>query len=379
VSERDPADGPETLDPSSDPAWALRGHEQASVSISALAPFIRLLEEAGPELLERAADGSSALLSRWGISFADVGSDPTARLPYGLVLELLSWFIEVLQDPSAPLRAGAKLQRGDYELLEYLCGSCNTLGDSIVCLGRYYPLLIAAELELVRDGERAEARFRIAPGLPAPDAIHEFGLASNFAMSALHVEPEGVQLPLEICFAHRPPPHASQFESVFFSKVRFGCGYNAIVFPAALLQHPLRGRDPVLHRVLRRLADQELGALHDSNVFPAKVREAIEVELAQGAALEAVAGRLHMSAGALRSRLRQHGTTYSALLDRLRREKAKRALRQTELGVAELAHSLGFAHPPAFHRAFRRWFGVTPSSYREQDVPHPASRFWRRG
>ena len=102
----------------------------------------------------------------------------------GSSIELLLEFVDVLGDPSAPLRAGTKLQRGDYELLEYLCGSCATLGESIACLGRYYPLLIAAEHELWIEGERAEARFRIAPGLEAPDAIHEFGLASNFAMTA---------------------------------------------------------------------------------------------------------------------------------------------------------------------------------------------------
>jgi len=84
------------------------------------------------------------------------------------------------------------------------------------------------------------------------------------------------------------------------------------------------------------------------------------------------------SPSALRSRLRQHGTTYSALLDRLRRDHARRALRQSQLSIAEVAHSLGFAHPPAFHRAFRRWFGVTPSAFREAPNAHPASRLFSR-
>ena len=90
----------------------------------------------------------------------------------------------------------------------------------------------------------------------------------------------------------------------------------------------------------------------------------------RGAALEAVAARLHLSPSALRSRLRQHGTTYSAMLDRLRRDHAKRALRQSQLSIAEIGHRLGFAHPPAFHRAFRRWFGVTPNAYRDAPSVH---------
>jgi AraC-like DNA-binding protein len=352
----------------------------ATVSIAALAPFIRLLEETSPAALELATARAHKALARWGIALEDLGDgvDLTLRLPHGLVVELLLDFVDVLKDPSAPLRAGMKLQRGDYELLEYLCGSCNTLGESIACLGRYYPLLISAEHSLAIEGDRAETRFRIAPGIEAPDVLHEFAIASNYAMAILHVELENAQLPIEICFAHKAPEHAPLFAAIFGAPVRFGCEHNAIVFPTSMLEHPLRSADPLLHAVLTRQADRELSTLADQSAFPKKVREAIEVELTQGAALEAVAARLHISPGALRSRLRQHGTTYTDLLDRLRRDHAKRALRQTQLGVAEVAHNLGFAHPPAFHRAFRRWFGVTPNAFREAKITHPAARFWHR-
>jgi AraC-like DNA-binding protein len=352
----------------------------ATVSLTALTPFVRLLEEAGQDTVARASTRALDAFARWGLSFAQLEGDPTVRLPHGLVIELHDDFMDVLGEPSASLRAGTRLQLGDYELLEYLCGSCNTLGESIACLGRYYPLLIAAEHDLWIEGERAEARFRIAPGLAAPDSIHEFGLASNLTMCALHVTPEGVQLPIEVCFAHRAPDYAALFPQLFGCPVRFECEHNAIVFPVTMLDHPMRTADPLLHAVLTRLADQELSALADQSAFPAKVREAIEAELERGAALEAVAERMHVSPGALRSRLRQHGTTYSALLDRLRRDRARRALRQTQQSIAEVGHSLGFAHPPAFHRAFRRWFGVTPSAYRAAPSTHPASRlFPRRG
>lgn len=354
-------------------------HESASVCVTALAPFIRMLEAAGEPALLQAIERAEASVARWGLSLNELGADTTTRVPHGLVIELLLDFVDILGDPAAPLRAGAKLQPGDYELLEYLCTTCNTLGECINTLGRYYPLLISAEHELVIQGERAEARFRISPGLDAPDAIHEFGIASNFAMAILHLQLEGAQMPLEICFAHSAPPYAAVFEQVFLSPIRFDCGYNAIVFPVSMLSHPMRTADPVLHAVLRRLADQELGALVNHSAFPARVRDAIEEELVRGAMLGTVAERLHMSASALRSRLRQHGTTYSAVLDRLRRDHAKRALRQSHLSITEVAHALGFAYPPAFHRAFRRWFGVTPSAFREAPSSHPSARFWRRG
>ena len=254
---------------------------------------------------------------------------PTLRLPHALVVELMHDFVDVAGEPSAPLRAGFKLQLGDYELLEYLCTSCPTLGETIACLGRYYPLLIAAEYELHIEGDRAETRFQIAPGLAAPDCLYEFALASNFTMAALHLQLEGAQLPIEVCFAHaRAGACRAASRSCSSAPVRFGCEHNALVFPVSMLEQPMRTADPLLHAVLTRLADVELAALADQSAFPAKVREAIEAELEHGAALDAVAERLHMSASGLRSRLRQHGATYSAL--RRRPAPRPRAARAAE-------------------------------------------------
>jgi AraC-like DNA-binding protein len=367
--------------PSSKPPKATQAPERdpgaATVSPTALAPFMRLLEEIGPDAVAASMARGLSILERWGIAAADLEADATMRVPHGLAIDMFELFVSVANDPSAALRAGLKLQRGDYELLEYLCGSCETLGASIACLSRYYPLLISAQLELVKHGDRAELRYRMGEGLAAPAAMNEFALASNYAMSILHVKLENVLPPIEVMFAHAAPAHAPVFEQVFGVPVRFGAEHNAIVFPISMLDHPLRDADPVLHAVLKRLADHELSLLQELSAFPSKVRAAIEAELAHGAPLERVATRMHLSAGGLRSRLRQHGATYSSLLDAVRKDHARRALRDTQLGISELAHRLGFAHPPAFHRAFRRWFGVTPNMYREVKSEHPAARFWR--
>lgn len=359
------------------PEQPLRDASAATVSPTALAPFMRLLEEAGAQAVATAVERGLAVLARWGIAASDLEADPTMRVPHGLAVEMFEVFLAAAEDPSAALRAGLKLQRGDYELLEYLCGSCATLGDSIACLSRYYPLLISAELTLVTQAERAELRYRLAPGLAAPVAMNEFALASNYAMSILHIELDNALPPLEVTFTHPAPAYADVFAQVFGVPVRFRAEHNAMVFPRSMLAHPLRGADPVLHSVLRRLADYELSLLQELSTFPSKVRGAIEAELEHGAPLERVAARMHLSPGGLRSRLRQHGATYSRLLDAVRKEHARRALRDTQLGISELAHRLGFAHPPAFHRAFRRWFGVTPNAYREVKSEHPAARFWR--
>ena len=41
-----------------------------------------------------------------------------------------------------------------------------------------------------------------------------------------------------------------------------------------------------------------------------------------------------------------------------------RYLREREMAVCEVAYLLSFSGPSAFHRAFRRWTGVTPKEFR---------------
>jgi AraC-like DNA-binding protein len=52
------------------------------------------------------------------------------------------------------------------------------------------------------------------------------------------------------------------------------------------------------------------------------------------------------------------------LLDETRYRIARQLLRDTLLGVEELAVTLGYADATAFSRAFRRWSGTSPSRWR---------------
>lgn len=62
--------------------------------------------------------------------------------------------------------------------------------------------------------------------------------------------------------------------------------------------------------------------------------------------------------------------TPSQFLTQTRLAAAARLLRETDQGVAEIAHECGFYDHSAFSRAFHSAMGVTPSAYRE--VARPA-------
>ena len=67
------------------------------------------------------------------------------------------------------------------------------------------------------------------------------------------------------------------------------------------------------------------------------------------------------------------GLNYSVFLEHARIEEARRLLEAGELGVAEIATSVGYTINSTFYRAFRRLHGVSPSRYRLQSQHRPAS------
>jgi AraC-like DNA-binding protein len=63
-------------------------------------------------------------------------------------------------------------------------------------------------------------------------------------------------------------------------------------------------------------------------------------------------------------RLAEAGITFKNALDTVRFEVAQQLLRETQLSVTQIAAALGYAEAGPFIRAFRRWSGFSPGSWR---------------
>lgn len=105
----------------------------------------------------------------------------------------------------------------------------------------------------------------------------------------------------------------------------------------------LRRKGPIAGQVLRYLQEKEGHLL----------------------ALDELAEQMSLSRSALCRRLKEEGTNYQHLLDSEISRRAVRLMSMPGSNVAAIASELGYAEPVCFRRAFRRWFGVTPSQYRQ--------------
>ncbi len=78
---------------------------------------------------------------------------------------------------------------------------------------------------------------------------------------------------------------------------------------------------------------------------------------------------LNVSARTLNRKLRADNLSFREIRNKLRQERAKRDLVDSNITLDEIAYALGFNSTAAFHRAFRQWTGTSPGAYRTAHKP----------
>ena len=151
--------------------------------------------------------------------------------------------------------------------------------------------------------------------------------------------------------------------------VVFDAPCNRLAFPASDLEKKLPG-DPHLGKLAVAQLENQLSTRRSlppavgADSLLAQVRARLLARLASDASLDRIARDLHISTRTLRRRLDALDTSFQALLEDVRRSRAVTYLADTELAVEQISVQLGYGDPANFRRAFRRWEGVAPSTFR---------------
>ncbi len=165
--------------------------------------------------------------------------------------------------------------------------------------------------------------------------------------------------------------YVPEYSSVFRCPVEFDAPRNAFGIPAAwrAIENPDYD-ERTWNASLRRL--EELYRLGRERVTLVAVRQSVFELIDAGMrgqappTLEKLADRMHMSSRTLIRRLRAMGTTYQAIVDEVQQQRARELLANANLRVHDIATALGYRDAASFTRSFRRWFGLTPAVWREQ-------------
>lgn len=167
-----------------------------------------------------------------------------------------------------------------------------------------------------------------------------------------------------ISFAHTAPADIAAFRKFFGRPLVFDADRTVIYFKKKWLDLPPEGANAARHQVLEReLFDQEQKM---PERFAHHVRRAVRTMVSQGNASEERLSHLFkLSSRTIHRRLAAVNTPFRTILDDVRYEVSRQLLTDTQMTTAEVANSLTYVDASAFNRAFRRWTGTSPGSWRD--------------
>lgn len=292
---------------------------------------------------------------------ADAETTEEVRLPLRTLHAVLDAASELAGDPWLGCSLVGARRSGAHGLVEFAWRSASTVAEGLRFIARYSGLLNElTTIELVVDGDHARFIQRLPDPHGAGRHANEFFVAMFVAQTRALTD-RGLFVRRAV-FAH-PKPRldlAPLRAAAATADLEFSADFTGIEFAREILDRKLRTADPLLRDAL-----EAHGAAKVEAPFTTQVRDAIRPALPEGPpSLATIAKLFGIGARTLQRRLADHATSLNGLIDAVREEEARRAVR-SGASLDEIAARLGYSDATTFVRAFRRWTGTTPGKFRK--------------
>ena len=251
----------------------------------------------------------------------------------------------------------------------FVMQQCNTVGEALNELTNYFAFQVrGAYLQIVENDDQVVFAFTVEESfrLPSTKNSVEFALAAGVSiMQSLCGES---WKPAFTQFMHDESKDSYRLESYFHSPIHFNQEQNAFIFQASDLERQITSANPQLNKILHGYLS------HLENEFTndtlSQVEKLIQQALSSGSCnANKVAAFMGMHRRTLHRMLSKENTTFTRVLENVRRDLASKMLLEGNVSISFIADMLCYSEPSVFSRAFKCWFGCTPQQYRLDAIP----------
>lgn len=308
-----------------------------------------------PEVARAAGLDPLALLADVGLNPACL-HDPDLRIPSGAVRDLLEASATVSGLDNFGLRMAETRQLSNLGAVALVAREEPTVRRVVTALTRYSHVLneslflkldeadgiaVIREELLVGQGGSSRQATELMVGVIFRNLKFFLGPAWN---------------PLRVCFVHAPPRDLSLHFRIFGYAINFGQDFNGLVCTTRDMDAPNPMADPVMARYARQILGSTSGSGRMSAVD--NVRHILLVLLPSGqCSIDQVAQQLGVHKRTVHRLLLREGTTFTDLVNTIRRELAAQYVDDGTRPLTQIAELLGFSALSAFSRWHKQQFG----------------------
>ncbi|MBC2579422.1 AraC family transcriptional regulator [Clostridium sp. DJ247] len=290
---------------------------------------------------------------------------PDNRLTSEGVNRIIQAAVKLTNNEDIGLLQGARLSKGFSSILGYILMNCDTLGEAALKYCKYEKIVDETSITDIK----IESNFAILSNTTIDNKLLNNRQFSDFKISGMLSYAKlltGKNIRLnKVCFTHRKPKDISEYQKIFQCPIFFEESMNALVFDYESLKLLITEPNRSLLILFEKNIQEVLQERDGSETYTKKVTRIITKETkGELPKIDLVARKLTISTRGLQIRLKNEGTSYTKLISKVQREMAEKYLKDKNNSTDEIAYALGFSDTSAFHRAFKKWTGITPKEFR---------------
>lgn len=315
-----------------------------------------------PSILRSLNRDPSPILHQVGVHERDLQS-PGLALPYEEAVHLLTRSAAASERDDFGLLLGRQFQIPFLGVVGNMAGAASSVRDAVKAIIENFHLHDSGAVITMGESSRLTSLGYRATAFQPSSLVPTYDMCLAALCQTMRDFCGAGWAPTKVELSRPLPADPTGYRDIFRAPVLFGAKTNAIYFANHWLDEAVE-KTPIYPGHANVPGRYRLFSGHPGELAFIVRRYLLQQPTLGSVNASAAAETLGIHERKMRRTLQDEGISFRELLGDARRSLSAQCLKDTALPIGDIAVILGYSSTDAFDHAFRRWYGISPKSWR---------------